>query len=427
MTYPEAIDFLYTQLPMYQNVGKSAVKKDLKNITALTQVLDNPQHKFKSIHIAGTNGKGTTSHILSSLFQSEGLKVGLYTSPHYKDFRERIKINGRYISKKKVCDFISQIKPVLKTIQASFFEITVAMAFNYFAQETVDIAIVETGLGGRLDSTNIIRPELCVITNISFDHQSMLGNTLALIAQEKAGIIKSRIPVVIGEKQHGIQHVFTSKAKEMGAKLHYAESICSVDLESTTHVKSKYIISLKDMTTTVNTDLVGPFQRYNLRTALSAYALYKQINHASLRQAQIRSALRSIKSLTKYMGRWHVKRSKPVTILDSGHNEGGIKYAMTVLKSIPQEKLHIILGFVKDKNWLDLLGLFPKGASFYFCKPNIRRGLEQEELRVKAASIGYVGKAYTTVRGAERAALRRAKKEDTIFIGGSTFVVAEAI
>ncbi len=427
MRYPEAIDFLYTQLPMYQKVGKSAIKKDLDNIKALTTVLGNPEKKFKSIHIAGTNGKGTTSHILSSLFQAEGLKVGLYTSPHYKDFRERIKINGRFISKKDVIDFVNLIQPSLATIQASFFEITVAMAFHYFAREKVDIAIIETGLGGRLDSTNIIRPELCVITNISLDHQNMLGDTLALIAHEKAGIIKSGVPIVIGEKQRGIQHVFKTKAKDVGAKLQYAEAICQVTLLNSTHLTSRYKISIDELTTTINTELSGPFQAYNLRTALSAYAIYKKINKFPILKGQLRMALQNIKELTKYTGRWHVKRTAPLTILDSGHNEAGIAYAAALLKTVPTDKLHIVLGFVKDKKWQDLLVMFPQQATFYFCKPSIIRGLDQGELKLSAKSLGYRGKAYTSVKGAERAALRSAKKDHTIFIGGSTFVVAEAL
>ena len=427
MTYKETIDFLYTQLPMYQKSGKSAFKKDLTNIKALCNSLGNPQDKFPTIHIAGTNGKGTTSHILSALFQTEKLTVGLYTSPHYKDFRERIKINGQYISRKAVIEFVELILPTLKTIKASFFEITVALAFYHFNQKKVDIAIIETGLGGRLDSTNIISPELSVITNISLDHTDMLGNTLTSIAKEKAGIIKKRIPVLIGEKQATVKEVFLKKAKKKNSKLSYAQSVCQIKLIKENLTISQYDIKLQEISLRLKSTITGPFQIKNIRTALSAYAIYKNSKNQKIEKSVIKKSLVDIHDLTNYMGRWQVKRRSPLTILDSAHNEAGIDYVVRRLLTFKNKNLHIVIGFVKDKNWKSLLAKFPQGAQYYFCTAQIRRALDGVELKTFAELIGLSGRSYTTVSGAERAALTKANSGDVIFIGGSTFVVSEAL
>jgi len=413
MTYKDTIDFLYTQLPMYQKSGKAAFKKDLGNIKALCKHLGNPHKHFRSIHIAGTNGKGTTSHILSGLFQAEGLKVGLYTSPHYKDFRERIKINGEYISKKSVRDFVKDILPTLETIQASFFEITVAMAFQYFKIENVDIAIIETGLGGRLDSTNIITPELSVITNISLDHTNMLGNTVTAIAKEKAGIIKKNTPVIIGERQNEVFDVFKKKANKTKSKIYKASSICKLQQTKESLHASQYEIKLRKLTCTAKSSF--------------AYAIFKQNSNEDLSATVIKKALINLHQLTAYQGRWQVKRKIPLTILDSAHNVAGLKYVTDRLSKIESNSLHIVIGFVSDKNWKELLQLFPRDAHYYFCKAKIRRALNAEDINSYAKTIGIKGKTYKTVSGAERAALRKAKHKDIVFIGGSTFVVAEAL
>lgn len=428
MSYKEAIDFLYNQLPMYQKTGKSAFKKDLTNIKALCKVLGQPQKGFRSIHIAGTNGKGTTSHLLSALFQAEGLTVGLYTSPHYKDFRERIKVNGEYISKKDVINFVNRIQTELQHIKASFFEITVAMAFEHFKQQQVDIAIIETGLGGRLDSTNIILPKLSVITNISLDHTDMLGDTLVKIAREKAGIIKKNKSVVIGESQREVMPVFKNKAHQVNSRLLLASSLSTVKCMVQNLTTSTYQIKLKNKNAiNVTTSINGPFQSLNIRTAISSYIAYKNARSESINVKTIKHALLNFHSLTKYQGRWQIKRQVPVTILDSAHNESGIDFVIQQLNQHDPHRLHIILGFVKDKRWQALLQKFPSEAHFYFCQATIRRALHKDTLVQFAHSIGLNGRAYTSVKGAERAALRKAGPEDIVFIGGSTFVVAEAL
>lgn len=427
MTYKETIDFLYTQLPMYQNSGKSAFKKDLTNIIALCKALGDPHQGFRSIHIAGTNGKGTTSHLLSGLFQAEGLRVGLYTSPHYKDFRERIKINGICISRKSVQTFVAQIRPVLKKIKASFFEITVAMAFYHFQLKKVDIAIIETGLGGRLDSTNIIAPVLSVITNISLDHTDMLGKTLQAIAKEKAGIIKKNTPVIIGELQTEVFDIFQKKAETLNSKLYVSESICKTRLVKEKLTSCQYDIYLNKIQFQVNSNLTGPFQTKNINTALSAFAIYKKNNKQKLNKNLIKKVLTNLTSFTGYMGRWQIKRHSPLIILDSAHNEAGVNFITERLHKLKTQNLHIIIGFAKDKKWKALLQKFPKNARYYFCKASIRRALNEHELMTFGHSIGLIGRSYTTVKGAERASLRKANKDDIIFIGGSTFVVAEAL
>ena len=430
MTYKETLAFLYTQLPMYQRVGSTAFKKNLDNILSLCEALGNPQNQFQSIHIAGTNGKGTTAHMLSSVLQAHGKKTGLYTSPHYRDFRERIKIDGQLMPRSKVIQFVAKHNDLFKKIRPSFFEITVAMAFQHFAQSEVDIAVIETGLGGRLDSTNIIRPLLSVITNISLDHQNMLGDTLPEIAGEKAGIIKAGIPVVIGEEQASVKMVFKQKAKEMKSAIRFASQNYDLIAKDSTGIDQS-IFDVKRGGKKIYKDLEvnakGPFQSKNVSTLLETLAVLSQESDLVLKEDRLRYALKNLKSLTRYIGRWQILDRQPLTITDSAHNEGGLAIVMESLKQLPCENLYLVLGSVNDKDLTKTLGLFPKEAQYFFAKPNIPRGLAAEQLQEKAAAFGLQGRCYSSVKNAWRAAKRRAGETDVIFIGGSTFVVAEVV
>ncbi len=426
MTYNQTLDYLFSQLPMYQRQGSSAMKKTLDNIIYLCEKLHNPQNQFPSIHIAGTNGKGTTSHILSSLLQQEGLRVGLYTSPHYKDFRERIKINEKYIAEQDVISFTQYVKESIQDISPSFFEITVAMAFDYFCKQQVDIAIIETGLGGRLDSTNIILPKLSVITNIGYDHMNMLGDTLIEIAGEKAGIIKASTPIIIGERQQMVQDVFMNVAKEKNAPLLYAEDICTAALLYTSDGLSTYEISISNnINFKVSTPLNGPFQIHNIRTALAAYLTFLN-SKSELSEEKISNGLTHILANTSYQGRWHIQSKEPLVILDSAHNIDGINYITTELKQL-NKSLHLVLGFVKDKDWQSLLAKFPRDSKFYFCKPSIFRGLALSELKSYALQQELDARFFDSVVQAKATAIQSADEDDCVFIGGSTFVVAEAL
>ncbi len=430
MTYKETLAFLYTQLPMYQRVGSTAFKKNLDNILALCEALGNPQNQFQSIHIAGTNGKGTTAHMLSSVLQAHGKKTGLYTSPHYRDFRERIKIDGQLMPRSKVVQFVANHHDLFKKIRPSFFEITVAMAFQHFAQSEVDIAVIETGLGGRLDSTNIIRPLLSVITNISLDHQSMLGDTLPEIAGEKAGIIKAGIPVVIGEEQAAVKMVFEKKAKEMKSAISFASQnydLFSKDSKGIDHTIFEVKRGDEKIYKDLEVNVKGPFQSKNISTLLETLDILSQDGHLLLKEDRLRHALKNLKSLTRYIGRWQILDHQPLTITDSAHNEGGLAIVMESLKQLPCENLYLVLGSVNDKDLTKTLGLLPKEAQYFFAKPNIPRGLAAEQLQEEAAAFGLQGKCYSSVKNAWRAAKRRASAKDVIFIGGSTFVVAEVV
>ncbi len=434
MNYTQTLDYLYRQLPMFQRVGQTAFKKDLTNITTLCEHLGNPHQQFESIHIAGTNGKGSTAHILSAILQRNQLKVGLYTSPHYKHFRERIKINGRYLPKQWLVDFVAKHHQILQQIKPSFFEITVAMAFQYFAEQKVTIAIIETGLGGRLDSTNIITPLQSVITNISYDHQQFLGDTLEAIAGEKAGIIKSNVPVIIGENQPDIQHVFVNKAKAENSPIYFAHEVCEVkevnhDLE---HTYYDIKVGKNDTFDNVKINLRGPFQVKNVRTAFTALQILKS-NHSIkdtpffINEENTKEGLANLKKWTNYKGRWQVIGQKPTIICDSAHNEGGLKIAFQALQEIPHQTLHIILGTVNDKDLEKVFPLFPQKAIYYFAKAKIPRGLDATQLRDRAAAFGLKGRSYSSVRNALNAAKRKAHTQDLIFVGGSIFVVAEVI
>lgn len=412
---------------MYQRIGSAAYKKDLTNTIKLCECTGNPQNNIKTIHIAGTNGKGTTTHIIAGGLQAQGYKVGVYTSPHYKDFRERIKINGTYVPKRFIIDFLNRYSKELDEIQPSFFEMTVAMAFLYFDEEKVDFAVIETGLGGRLDSTNVIMPLLSVITNISFDHQSMLGNTLVEIAVEKAGIIKNNIPVIIGERQKETDDVFIQKAKEMSAPVYFANDHIQLTQTGFTDQNKIYNIKYNQQIWIENltTDLSGPFQERNIISGI--YALKLLSEKVNINNEKLKLFFAHLKSKTGYIGRWQILGSNPLIIADSAHNEGGLKIILRELQEIKYKNLHFVLGFVNDKELSTVLELFPKNALYYYAKANIPRGMDALVLKTEGEKYGLSGKAYTSVRKAFSAAKIKALPDDLIFIGGSIFVVAEVI
>lgn len=405
MTYKSTLDWMFAQLPMYQRQGKTAFKKDLTNILAFAEHINNPHKKFKSVHVAGTNGKGSTSHMIASVLQEAGYNVGLYTSPHLKDFRERIKINGKCIPKKVVIDFIAENKTFLEEQKLSFFEMTVGMAFHYFAKRKVDIAIIEVGLGGRLDSTNIISPEVSVITNIGFDHMQMLGGTLPEIAYEKAGIIKDNTPVVISEKQKEVQDVFQKRANELKAPICFSEDEILQEFES---------------------DLKGNYQRKNLKAAVLTLNILKQKGFI-ISHSHIENGLVKVVENTGLLGRWQILGENPSIICDTAHNKEGLSHVLKQLNKQNFNELHIILGTVNDKDLKDILPLFPLEARYYFCKPNVIRGLNADLLKREAKNFKLCGESYGSVNEALQSAKNTAKDGDLIFIGGSTFVVAEVV
>lgn len=392
-------------MPMYQQVGSKAYRIDLTNIKKLSSQLDNPHQRFKSVHVAGTNGKGSVSHMLASVFQESGYKVGLYTSPHLKDFRERIRINGVMIPEKKVVDFIARHRLILEQERYSFFEMSVGMAFAYFAQEQVDIAIVEVGLGGRLDSTNIIQPELSVITNIGFDHTQFLGNTYEEIAAEKAGIIKQETPVVIGETLPQTAPVFKHLAKERSAPLFFAGDMEFPELLS---------------------GLKGTYQKNNVRTLQMSVAVLRDKGWV-LPEAALRKGIMDVVPNTGLRGRWEVLQQSPKVICDTAHNAEGLVYTMQQLLEEPASQRHMVLGVVSDKDLEKILPLFPKQAKYYFARPAVPRGLDQSTLKQQAAEFGLLGQAYESVESAYHAAIQEAGPDDIVYVGGSTFTVAEII
>ena len=405
MTYTDTLDWMFSQLPMYQNQGKSAFKKDLSNTLQLAAYLENPQNNFKTIHIGGTNGKGSTSHMLASVLQEAGYKVGLYTSPHLKDFRERIRVNGKKVSQLFVTDFIAAHKPFLEQQQLSFFEMTVGMAFAYFSQEKVDIAVIEVGLGGRLDSTNIITPELSVITNIGLDHTQFLGDTLALIAGEKAGIIKKGIPVVIGETHPETQPIFDKTAKACNATIYYADKLVKQTFES---------------------DLKGSYQFKNIKTVYQSITVLQTLGY-TITHADVKQGFLNVVKNTGLLGRWQVLNTVPKVVCDTGHNKEGLTYVMEQLTNETYNQLHIVFGVVKDKDISSIAEVLPKDASYYFCTPKISRGEQATRLKAELEPYNLKGIAYNSVNEAYKAALKAAQFNDFIFIGGSTFVVAEII
>jgi dihydrofolate synthase/folylpolyglutamate synthase len=406
LSYGETLDYLYSRLPVFQHIGKAAYKADLNNTLALCAALGNPEKAFKSIHVGGTNGKGSVSSMLSAIFTRHGLKTGLYTSPHLKDFRERIRINGEMISEAFVVNFTEKVKPLIESIEPSFFEITVAMAFEYFRAEKVDIAIVEVGMGGRLDSTNVITPELAVVTNIGWDHMDFLGDTLPKIATEKAGIIKPEIPVVIGESSPETRPVFLYKAESHHSPIYFAEAAPDDWIEAC--------------------ELKGNYQRKNLATVKKATEVLKTLGYA-LENEDILKALKSITLLTGLRGRWEVLQTQPLTIADTAHNSDGLRETMSQLRKLKAPKIHFVLGVVNDKDLSKMLPLLPVDADYYFCKPNIFRGLNAEKLAEQARNAGLRGKVFESVEKAKNMAKSLAGEDDVIYIGGSTFVVAEAL
>ena len=427
MTYEDTIEYLYSQLPMFSRIGTAAYKKDLHNTIELCNSLGNPQHKFKSIHIAGTNGKGSCSHMLAAILQEAGYKTGLYTSPHIKDFRERIRINAEMIHKDFVVDFVERTKKISNELSPSFFELTVAMAFEYFAAEKVDIAVIETGLGGRLDSTNVINPVLSVITNIGYDHVNILGSTLPEIAAEKAGIIKNKIPVVIGETLPETLPVFLHKANEMDASIHFAE-----EKYITEHIKSAGSMLLCDVQNTSTNaiekfklDLAGLYQSKNLCTVLTAVELLNK-NTFIITETVLHKALQNVKKITGLRGRWDIIQTDPTLILDVGHNEDGIKQVLQQLQTnYPSSHYHFVTGFVNDKDINKLLVLFPKDAGYYFTNAHIPRALPYKKLQQFARSNSLEGEGYDDVNDAIRAAKLNAAEKDVIMVCGSFFVIAE--
>lgn len=422
-TYTDVLHYMMEKLPMYQRMGAAAYKKDLTNTLALLNLAGNPHEKIKTIHVAGTNGKGSTSHLIAAGLQASGYKVGLYTSPHYKDFRERIKINGDYISHQYIKKFINLYHDDIEEIKPSFFELTVVLAFAYFADQKVDYAVIETGLGGRLDSTNVITPMLSVITNISFDHMNLLGDTLEKIAGEKAGIIKYAVPVLIGERQDDIAHVFTRKAIQEHAPLHFADEIIEIKNEGEYHWNiSRYgQVWFSDL----SIDVGGPFQPENIKTAFAALYLLQPLIPYHTRSWT--SFFARFSKLTKFIGRWQVMSEHPYILTDSAHNEAGLKLVLNHLSRFSETNLHFVLGFVNDKDLDHILELFPKDARYYFAKANIPRGLPADELQKLAAHSGLSGKSYRSVRKAFAIAKKQMQPNDVLFVGGSIFVVAEIL
>ncbi|GIV32673.1 MAG: folylpolyglutamate synthase [Chitinophagales bacterium] len=434
MTYQEALHHLYDQLPMFQRIGAAAFKKDLTNTLFLCAMLKEPHQRFKSIHVAGTNGKGSVSHLLAAMLQAQGYKTGLYISPHYKDFRERIKINGDYISAEQVVRFVERYRSEYEKIKPSFFEITVAMAFDYFAAEQVDIAVIETGMGGRLDSTNVITPLLSVITNIGYDHMQFLGNTLPAIAFEKAGIIKPHVPVVIGETDAETAPVFQEVASERNAPIEFADQHVQVMLKSKSHGGMRVDIAehQKVVYTDVFTSLYGGYQLKNIATAWHAARMLQKAasSFLPLSERAMLEGIEKVRALTRLQGRWDfLSVEGPVIICDSGHNAHGIREVVRELMEMTCRHLHFVIGFVKDKDLQLVLPLFPSGERYhyYFCRPDLPRGLDAEELQKQAWTFGLNGRAYPSVRAALESAKQLADKQDVIFVGGSTFVVAEVI
>lgn len=428
MNYAETTNWMFNKFPMYQKIGAQAYKPDLGNIVELLDFLGNPHKSFKTIHVAGTNGKGTVSHTLASVFQECGYKTGLYTSPHLRDFRERIRINGQMIPEQNVIDFINGNKTKFEEMQLSFFEMATGMAFDFFAKEKVDIAIIEVGLGGRLDSTNVIQPEVSVITNISLDHVNLLGNTLAEIAVEKAGIIKPDTPVVIGETQAETKNVFIQKAESCEAPIYFADQIfdCEkIHIESLDYQKYDIWKNSELYLEAVEFPLLGYYQKKNLATAICVIDLLREKFH--MEQKDIIHGLEFVVKNTNLMGRWQILNRKPVVIADTGHNVGGIKEITMQLSDMSFRKLHFVLGCVNDKDIDGILNILPRYADYYFCKADIPRGLDANILAEKAAKAGLHGNVYESVQQAYNSAMNNALFEDVVFIGGSNFTVAEVI
>ena len=429
MTYAETLDYLFNALPMFQRVGASAYKADLTNTISLCEHLGNPQETFKTIHVAGTNGKGSTSHALASVFQAAGYKTGLYTSPHLKSFTERIRIDGKEITEEDVVEFVANNRAFLDQLQPSFFEMTVGMAFWYFAKEAVDIAVIEVGMGGRLDSTNVIHPELCVITTIGYDHTQFLGNTLPLIAGEKAGIIKQGVPVVISQTQKETQEVFSQQAAAKQAAIVFADQLWEVTKlpeseNPNIQQPANFKVRSSDGEFTMKFDLNGDYQRFNLPGILEAV---KQLRNQgwNLSDTALQVGLESISMQTGLKGRWQLLQVNPIILADTGHNEAGIGEVVNQLKKYSYSKLWMVIGMVNDKDISKVLDLLPKEANYIFCQASIPRAMDAHELARKGNEKGLIGQVIPIVTEALEFARKNASPDDLIFVGGSTFVVAE--
>lgn len=429
MTYSDALDFLFSQLPAYHRIGKAAYRNDLNNTILLDNYFGNPHLKYPSIHIAGTNGKGSVSHLIASVLQEAGYKTGLYTSPHLRDFRERIKVNGVMIPESEVINFVTRHKGIIGSVKPSFFEMTVAMAFNFFAESNVDVAVIEVGLGGRLDSTNIILPVLSVITNIGNDHMDLLGNTFEKVALEKAGIIKKKIPVLISETQPIVKDVFMRKARENESQIFFADEMFSCELGKNDNRigKREYLLSGLPQNDLIRgeTPLGGDYQSKNLKAVYASFHLLK--NSFEVSDYNIIEGIRKVIINTGLYGRWQILGTSPLTICDTGHNKEGLEYVMNQIRLIDKTDLHIILGFVNDKDLGLVLPLFPPKAIYYFTKASVPRALNELILKNEAAKYGLSGESYSSVKEAFDSAKRNANPDDVIFIGGSTFVVAEVV
>ncbi|MGH2667263.1 bifunctional folylpolyglutamate synthase/dihydrofolate synthase [Flavobacterium sp.] len=404
MNYQETLDWMFTQLPMYQQQGASAYKKDLTNTVLLVNHLGNPEKSIKTIHVAGTNGKGSTSSMIASVLQEAGYKVGLYTSPHLRDFRERIKINNVKITEDFVIDFIADNKSFFEENQLSFFEMTVGLAFDYFAKENVDVAVIEVGMGGRLDSTNVITPLISVITNIGFDHMQFLGDTMESIAFEKAGIIKLNVPVIIGEYTNETRSVFLAKANECQSDIYFASDLITEDYPSA---------------------LSGDYQIHNKKTVVQSINVLRA--HFTVSEEHLKNGLQNVVKNTGLLGRWQQIHFNPKVICDTAHNSHGLKIVLNQIQKEKFERLYFVLGVVNDKDLDDILPLFPKNANYFFCRPNVPRGLDANFLLQEATEFGLIGKVCNSVSEAYQEALETAGENDFIYIGGSTFVVAEIV
>jgi dihydrofolate synthase / folylpolyglutamate synthase len=429
MTYQQTLDFLFSQLPAYHRIGKAAYKSDLKNSILLDNYFGNSHVNYPTIHVAGTNGKGSVSHMIASVLQEAGYKTGLYTSPHLKDFRERIKVNGEKIPESAVVTFVSEHSKIIETVNPSFFEMTVAMAFRYFSECNVDVAVIEVGLGGRLDSTNIISPVLSVITNIGHDHMELLGDTLEKIALEKAGIIKRQTPVLISETQKETENVFIDRARECDSPILFADKTFSCILGDTDSIGYKRHYSMTELLTNHQSEgslfLGGDYQSKNLQAVFTAFKILKDVFNVSAEN--ISSGISKVILNTGLFGRWQILSKEPLTICDTGHNREGLEYVLEQIKRLPKSALHIILGFVNDKDLASVLPLFPKDAVYYFTKASVPRALNEMILKADAEKYGLSGQSFSDVLSALDCARNNAGQSDVIFIGGSTFVVAEVL
>lgn len=428
MNYEDTINYIMSSLPMFQRTGGAAYKANLNNTIALLDYLNNPQEKFKSVHIAGTNGKGSVSHCLASIFQEAGYKTGLYTSPHLTDFRERIRLNGNMIEKSFITEFINKHKDFLNHIKPSFFEMSVGLAFDYFSKKNIDIAIIETGMGGRLDSTNLISPELSIITNIGYDHTQFLGNTLKEIATEKAGIIKDKIPVLIGESNAETKNVFISKAKEKNSEIYFADNIVKHGINSQNLLLPKLDINIqtKKYKYRILSPLAPDYQIKNIKTIVAAAEILRNCGYKILKN-NIANGIKNVVINTSFKGRWSIFSKKPSIIMDTAHNADGLEYISKTLKSLKCDTLRMVIGMVDDKEHEKMLRILPKNAKYYICKPNVPRGFDEKMLLEITKKNGLNSKCFSSVKIALKEAKKDASPNDIIYVGGSTFTVADAI